>query len=284
MADVVELGRLVHDGVITGDEMFRLLRAMNGCGAPPSASLASASLSSSSSPPPPSLSSHPSSSSSLTSMRSLSPPRLPSLLSSRDPAPQFPSAEVKASAPFRQTTLWNHGAAVKRKLADGSELVAHDASGLPRRTGIDGRPHMCASCTLRFSNHGALSNHQRWAHPSDRAELERRRITTSSSSSSSSSTTTTSLTSKSSSSSSTTSTSTTSASSTVVVDDEEPTTTPKHKKQKRTHGASRRRSYKFKTKWVRSPRSPERSGSGVNAIVCCCIGDYSTIYSRRSNE
>lgn len=160
------------------------------------------------------------------------------------PLPSPPSSTASSRHPFVQSTLWNFGHGVKRKLPDGSVVMVNDSNGMPTTT-----PHhtfRCMSCLRSFVNKGALAIHIRFSHPSDEAALNRRHTSTTTANTS---TTTTSLNTrkKNTSSTSTTTTSSTSQSSELIEvrdDDDEP------KKKKKTCGASTRKRYTVKDKWV----------------------------------
>ena len=228
-SDLLELSRLLKAGLLSRDEIPSYLEMVRGGNSSEPLTLSS---------PPPTSSSWSSAHipcvdapHEIEERHSLRKP--PS--SSSSSSSSAPVAAKHVPNAFLQSTLWNHGASVKRRLSDGSTVMVHDGAGLPR-SHILGK-FLCKSCLQTFSNQGALAVHIRFHHPSDEAALNRLHTRATSS------TTTTLNTMKR---NTTSTTSTTSLSSELIdVDDDEPI-----KKKKKTTGAAKRRRYSAAKKWV----------------------------------
>jgi len=86
----------------------------------------------------------------------------------RSPVVESGLSPPVTQGPPRQTTLFDHGAVVKRKLPDGSQFSVRDRSGLPSSLGRRG-DFPCLCCAKYFKNQGALGAHQRWSHTAQTA-------------------------------------------------------------------------------------------------------------------
>ena len=239
MTDILELSRLLSSGSITREEFDACLLVVRKSAVHPSSTS------------PPSL--------------SLSPPTPPPLpradhqhaekRNSHDVERKLPPPSITVSTTpqptaFQQSTLWQFGSRVKRKLPDGSVVTVTDAAGMPRgqqghgTSSAAAASFQCHSCLRSFANQGGLAIHVRFTHPSDVAARNKQRIAVSSSTTSSSSSTPT------------TTTSTSSRSTTITIGDDDDQEDPQQPPKKKSHrrGSNRRRRYTFKTKWVREDR------------------------------
>jgi NAD-dependent dihydropyrimidine dehydrogenase PreA subunit len=223
--DMLEVSSLLRSGIIAPHEVGDCLRMFRAPAVAPSSLSSSLSLSSLSS---------------LSSTQDApSPPADEEVKLVRG----VPAPPLRPPQAFQQSTLWDHGASVKRKLPDGSSFTTHTADGLPQpaqpRSAV-----VCRWCRRVCPNAGGLANHIRWSHADDEATLRTVTKTTSSSTRSSSTSTVTSATS-----SSTTTSSSSSSSSTITVIPDDGDQPPKKRTKRR--GATTRCRYSYKTKWVR---------------------------------